>query len=68
MNATLVVGTIIGGGDTQTFSIKKIEFYALSDSGYAKTSGTNPHGWALALVPITSPHAHYEPPGETFTT
>ena len=38
MNAAWVVWTIIGGGDTQTLLAgKKIELYALSGSGDAKT-------------------------------
>ena len=49
MSAASVVGTIIGGGDTQTLlAVKKIELYALSGSGVAKTSSTGPHTRALA--------------------
>ena len=48
MNAGLLVGTIIGGGDTQKFQI-----LCTLRQWDAKTSGAS---------------AHYEPPGETFTT
>ena len=53
MNAAWVVENITGGEDTQTSSA----------SPYAQVL-------ALALEPTTSASAsaHYEPPGETFTT
>ena len=62
MNVALVVEIIIGGRDSQPLlAVEKIELFALSGKGNAKT-------WVQALDPVTSPDARTkEPPAETFT-
>ena len=51
MNATSVIGTIIGGGGTQTLLTVKFvfKFYTLSGSGDARTSGVSPPYFVIAF-------------------
>ena len=46
-----MVGTSIDDGDTQILlAVKNLELYALSDGGEAKTLGTIPCAWVVALT------------------
>ena len=54
---SMSVGTITAGGNTQTrLAVEKIELFALSGSGDAKTFGTRPDAQVLAptLAVITN--------------
>ena len=64
MNVASLVGTIIGGGDAEPplAVLKKIQTLCTLRQWGCKNF------WHLPSRPGASARAHYEPPGEAFTT